>query len=193
MATEDPAKEIEPIRKGEPVLQAAPPMPSIILDLPVTSISDSLAFFLALGFTTLQQADESARAATQAAPEDAALQARVLLWQKGPSVTYLTLHPLEHFERFGGNAGKDAWREKLGLPATSVAQIVGLPCMSRSSVDGCCVAATKSGGKLDPIPVPDFSGAIYKRYIEDPDGRVWALYWSRKVGEAWAPESCMVQ
>ena len=47
---------------------------------------------------------------------------------------------------------------------------------SRDAVDGQVDKAVKAGGKADPTPTQDF-GFMYGRSYEDPDGHIWEVMW----------------
>ena len=47
---------------------------------------------------------------------------------------------------------------------------------SRESVDAIVAAAVAAGGKPDPTPVDDY-GWMYGRGFEDPDGHLWGINW----------------
>jgi predicted lactoylglutathione lyase len=47
---------------------------------------------------------------------------------------------------------------------------------SRDEVDAQVAKATAAGGKADPTPTQDF-GVMYGRSFEDPDGHIWEVMW----------------
>ncbi len=47
---------------------------------------------------------------------------------------------------------------------------------SRADVDAQVDTATAAGGKADPTPTQDF-GFMYGRSFEDPDGHIWEVMW----------------
>jgi predicted lactoylglutathione lyase len=55
-----------------------------------------------------------------------------------------------------------------------------LLCISAESpgaVDALVEKAGAAGGKLDPTPKQDFGGMMYGRSFEDPDGHIWEVMW----------------
>lgn len=59
-----------------------------------------------------------------------------------------------------------------GAAQTMLAVTVG----SRAEVDRLIDAAVAAGGKPDPTPVDDY-GWMYGRGFEDPDGHMWGVSW----------------
>lgn len=47
---------------------------------------------------------------------------------------------------------------------------------SRDDVDALVARAGAAGGTLDPTPTQDF-GVMYGRSFEDPDGHIWEVMW----------------
>jgi predicted lactoylglutathione lyase len=123
----------------------------IFVNLPVTDLERSVAFYEAVGAT--QNPQFSDRTAACMVFSD-------------------TIHAmlLTH----------DKWRQFTTRPipdAHTSAQV--LLCLSEESRDGVDSVATKAGsagGKLDPTPIQDF-GFMYGRSFEDPDGHIWEVMW----------------
>lgn len=52
-----------------------------------------------------------------------------------------------------------------------------LSCDSTDEVDRLAKAAAGAGGKSDPAPSQDMGGLMYERSFEDPDGHHWEAMW----------------
>ena len=59
---------------------------------------------------------------------------------------------------------------------------------SREAVDGQVAKATQAGGVADPTPQQDF-GFMYGRSYEDPDGHIWEVMWMDPAAAAGGPEA----
>ena len=119
----------------------------IFVNLPVTDLKRSMAFYEAVGFTNN--------------PAFTNEQAAAMAWSDEIVVMLLT-H--EFWKTFTDKAIPDA---------RSVAQV--LLCLSqdsREAVDGIVGKAVKAGGRSEPTPNQDL-GFMYGRSFEDPDGHVW--------------------
>jgi predicted lactoylglutathione lyase len=119
----------------------------IFVNLPVTDLPRSMAFYEAVGFTNNPQFTNEMAAA--------------MMWSDEIVVMLLT-H--EFWKTFTSKAIPDA-RES--------AQV--LLCLShdgKDSVEGIVGRAVAAGGKADPTPKQDM-GFMYGRSFEDPDGHIW--------------------
>lgn len=123
----------------------------IFINLPVTDLKRSVAFYEAVGATRNPGfSDETAAC----------------------MVISETIHAmlLTH----------DKWRQFTAKPivdAHSSAQV--LLCLSEDSRDAVSAVVEKAagaGGKADPTPVQDY-GFMYGRSFEDPDGHIWEVMW----------------
>jgi predicted lactoylglutathione lyase len=126
-------------------------MKMIFVNLPVTDLKRSMAFYEAVGATNNPQfTDETAAC----------------------MVLSETIHVmlLTH--------GK--WRQFTSKPivdAHASAQVLlCLSAESRDSVSAIVKQAAKAGGKADPTPTQEFS-FMYGRSFEDPDGHIWEVMW----------------
>ncbi|NLP63808.1 VOC family protein [Paraburkholderia sacchari] len=123
----------------------------IFINLPVTDLERSIAFYEAVG-ATRNSAFSDATAACMVFSD----------------TIYVML--LTH----------DKWRQftnKRIVDAHVDAQV--LLCLSasgREEVSSLVDKATDAGGKGDPTPVQDF-GFMYGRSFEDPDGHIWEVIW----------------
>jgi len=130
----------------------------IFINLPVTDLARSMAFYEAVG----------ARNNPQFTDDTAACM-----------VLSDTIHVmlLTH----------DKWRHFTSKPivnAHSHAQV--LLCLSADSRDAVATMvdqATRAGGQPDPTPTQDF-GFMYGRSFEDPDGHIWEVMWMDLAGFA---------
>ena len=123
----------------------------IFVNLPVTDLARSTAFYEAVGFTKN--------------PKFSNEQASCMVWSD-------TIHfmLLRH----------DFWKtftDKEIVDAPKAAQV--LLCLTRDSkdeVDAMVAQAGAAGGTLDPTPVQDM-GFMYGRSFEDPDGHIFEISW----------------
>lgn len=122
----------------------------IFVNLPVTDLNASMAFYTALGFENNPQfTDETAAC---------------MVWSESINVMLLT---------------HDKWRvftDRPIPPSTSSEVLLALSCDSREVVDTLNIAAAENGGTADinPIQQLDF---MYNRSLADPDGHVWEMMW----------------
>ena len=119
----------------------------IFVNLPVTDLQRSMAFYEAVGFTNNPQFTND--------------QAAAMMWSDEIAVMLLT---------------HDFWKtftDKTIPDARAVAQV--LLCLSQDSqgaVDAIVEKAVSVGGRSDPTPLQDM-GFMYGRSFEDPDGHIW--------------------
>lgn len=123
----------------------------IFVNLPVTDLKRSMAFYAAVGFTNEPRfTDETAAA---------------MRWSETIAVMLLT---------------HDKWKsftDKAIPNAKEVAQVaLCISIDSRDEVDSITEAAQAAGGTADPNPPQDY-GLMYGRSFEDPDGHVWEPMW----------------
>ena len=123
----------------------------IFINLPVTDLGRSKAFYEAIGFTNNKQfSDETS--------------ANMVLSEA------IFVQLLTH--------AKWAQFTKKAIPDTRKSAQV-LLCLSRESreaVDQIVNSARQAGGKADPNPMQDL-GFLYGRSFEDPDGHTWETLW----------------
>ena len=123
----------------------------IFVNLPVTDLKRSMAFYEAVGFTNEPRFTDDTAAAMR--------------WSETINVMLLT---------------HDKWRTFTNRPivnakeAAQVALCVSID--SREGVDAITDAAAKAGGTADPNPPQDY-GMMYGRSFEDPDGHIWEPMW----------------
>lgn len=123
----------------------------IFVNLPVSDLARSTAFYEAIGFEKNDKFSNDL--------------ASGMVWSDAIHVMLLT---------------HDFWKTfttKQIPDAHSSAQV--LLCLSRDSkaeVDSIVADATAAGGKGDPTPTQDM-GFMYGRSFEDPDGHIWEVMW----------------
>jgi predicted lactoylglutathione lyase len=123
----------------------------IFVNLPVTDLKRSMAFYEAVGATNNANFTDDTAACM---------------------VISETIHAmlLTH----------DKWRQFTSKPivdAHASAQV--LLCLSedsRDAVSAMVEKAANAGGTADPTPIQDF-GFMYGRSFEDPDGHIWEVMW----------------
>lgn len=122
----------------------------IFINLPVTDLAASMAFYEALGFTNNPQfTDETAAC---------------MVWSETINVMLLT---------------HDKWRTFTRRPIppnTSSEVLLAISLDSRDAVDAMNAAAEAHGGTADINPKQDL-GFMYNRNLADPDGHVWEAMW----------------
>ena len=123
----------------------------IFINLPVTDLPRSMAFYEALGFVNEPRFTDETAAAMQ--------------WSDTIVVMILT-H--EKWKSFTSKTIPDA------KESAQVALCISIE--SKEAVDAITEAAGANGGKSDPNPPQDY-GVMYGRSFEDPDGHVWEPMW----------------
>jgi predicted lactoylglutathione lyase len=128
-------------------------MPQMIfVNLPVTDLDKSKAFYEAIG------------AANNPAFTDET--AACMVVEEGSIHVMLLTH--EKWATFTSKKIPDAH--------TTAQVLICVSADSREAVDGQVDKAVKAGGKADPTPTQDF-GFMYGRSFEDPDGHIWEVMW----------------
>ena len=139
-------------------------MPKMIfVNLPVSNLAASTAFYLALG--------------GELNPQFSGEQSSSIMFSDAIVVMLLT-H--EHYGQFTTRPIGDARSQSQALLCLSID--------TRDGVDAAVSRVTKAGGKADPNP-PQDHGVMYGRSVEDPDGYVWELMWMDAAAMAAAPEA----
>jgi predicted lactoylglutathione lyase len=119
----------------------------IFVNLPVTDLKRSMAFYDAVGFTNNPMFTNEAAAA--------------MMWSDEIVVMLLT-H--DFWKTFTSKAIPDAH--------ASAQVLLCLGQDSKDAVEGIVGKAVGAGGKADPTPKQDM-GFMYGRSFEDPDGHIW--------------------
>ena len=137
----------------------------IFVNLPVTDLARSKAFYAAIGATNNPQFTDETAAMMSFSPE-----VNVML--------------LTH----------DKWRQftSKAIPdANTHAQVLlALSRDSREAVDAITADAERQGVTIDPTPKQDYDW-MYGRSFEDPDGHIWEVMWMdvAAMSPASAPET----
>lgn len=122
----------------------------IFVNLPVSDLPASKAFYEALGFENNAQFTDDTAAC--------------MVWSEAIHVMLLT---------------RDRWQTFTNRPIpppTSSEVSLALSMDSREAVDAMNAAAAAHGGTADINPVQDL-GFMYGRDLLDPDGHVWGAMW----------------
>ena len=122
----------------------------IFVNLPVTDLKASMAFYMALGFTLNPQFSDDSGACMVISEHN-----------------YVMLLTHEKFKSFATKPIPDA-HKTTGL-------MVALALESKEAVDAMVAKAIKAGGK-EPTPKKDY-GFMVQRTVEDPDGHTWEPFW----------------
>lgn len=123
----------------------------IVINLPVSDLKRSIAFYEAIGATNNPQfTDETAA---------------MMSFSEAVNVMLLT-H--DKWRQFTPKAIPDA--------RTNAQVLLALSRDSRAAVDAITADAEKQGVKIDPTPTQDFDW-MYGRSFEDPDGHIWEVMW----------------
>ena len=123
----------------------------IFVNLPITQLARSIAFYEALGATLNPKFSDKTGAC--------------MVLSESIHVMVLT-H--EKYRNFTARPIADAH-------STSSA-LIALSFDSRDEVNAIIDLAVSAGGQADPNPVQDH-GFMFGRSIEDPDGHVWEIFW----------------
>ena len=123
----------------------------IFVNLPITDLSRSVAFYEAVGATRNPMFSDSTAACM---------------------VFSDTIHAMllthDKFRQFTSKKIVDA--------KSSCEVMICVSADSRGEVDDLVKKATGAGGTGDPLPTQDF-GFMYGRSFEDPDGHIWEVMW----------------
>lgn len=122
----------------------------IFVNLPVTDLKASTAFYKSIGFKNNPQFTDDTGAC--------------MVWSEAINVMLLT------------HAKWRTFTNRPIPPATSSEVLLALSCESREAVDEMNKAASANGGTADINPVQDL-GFMYNRNLADPDGHVWEAMW----------------
>ncbi|GBD50369.1 VOC family protein [Methylopila sp. Yamaguchi] len=133
----------------------------IFVNLPVTDLPRSIAFYEAVG----------ARKNPNFSDETAACM-----------VLSETIHAMllthDKFRQFSSKPIVDA--------KTATEVLICVSEESREAVDAAVERAVAAGGAPDPTPTQDY-GFMYGRCYEDPDGHVWEVMWMDPAAAAGGP------
>lgn len=124
--------------------------PMIFVNLPVTDLERSVAFYEAVGATRNQFTDGATASGVSFSD---AIHVMLLTHKKFSEFTTRAI------------AGRD-----------TAQTLLCLSCASRAAVDAAVASAVAAGGVADPGPVQEH-GFMYGRSFEDPDGHIWEVAW----------------
>lgn len=122
----------------------------IFVNLPVSDLGKSMAFYEALGFTNNPQFSDDSGAC--------------MVWSEAIYVMLLNHTKWATFTT----------RPICPQGSSEVALAINFD--DRETVDRLCTAAASAGGMADPNPPADH-GFMYQRSIADPDGHIWEPFW----------------
>ncbi len=123
---------------------------SIFINLPVTDLPRSLAFYHALGFTKNPSFSDETGACMEVSDTISLMLLTHAKWQT------FTTRP---------------------IPDSGSSEVcLALSCDDRAGVDAMVNAGSANGGTADVNP-PEDHGFMYQRTIVDPDGHVWEPMW----------------
>lgn len=122
----------------------------IFVNLPVTDLNASMAFYKSIGFENNPQFTDDTAAC--------------MVCSEAINVMLLT------------HAKWRTFTSRAIPPVTSSEVMLALSCDSREAVDAMNEAAAENGGTADINPVQDL-GFLYNRNLADPDGHVWEAMW----------------
>lgn len=122
----------------------------IFINLPVTDLNASVAFYKSLGFKNNPQFTDNTAAC--------------MVCSEAINVMLLT------------HAKWRTFTSRPIPPKTSSEVMLALSCDSRKAVDAMNKAAAANGGTADINPAQDL-GFMYNHNLADPDGHVWEAMW----------------
>jgi uncharacterized protein len=122
----------------------------IFINLPISDMKASLAFYSALGFKNKPEFTN----------EDGAC----MVWS---DTIYVMIHTPKSWRRF---------TDRPIPPSTSCEVMLSLSLDSTKEVDAFTDSAQANGGTADINPKQDL-GFMYSRSFTDPDGHVWESFW----------------
>lgn len=122
----------------------------IFINLPISEMKASMAFYTALGFKNKPEFTN----------EDGAC----MVWS---DTIYVMIHAPKSWRRF---------TDRPIPPSTSCEVMLSLSLDSTKEVDAFTDSAQANGGTADINPKQDL-GFMYSRSFTDPDGHVWESFW----------------
>lgn len=134
----------------------------IFVNLPVSDLERSIAFYEAIGGTKNEQFSNEKAAAIVFS-----------------DAIYVMLLTHDFYRTFT--------TKEIADPGSTSGVLLALSCDSPADVDAMVERAAAAGGNADPGPKQDF-GFMYGRSFEDPDGHHWEPHWmDPKAAEQGAP------
>ena len=135
----------------------------IFINLPVTDLDRSIAFYEAIGAVKNPMFSDDTAACMVIS-----------------DVIHVMLLTHGKWATFTDRANPDAQKSAQVLLCVSEE--------SRDAVDAAVKAATGAGGLADPTPTQDF-GVMYGRSYADPDGHIWEVMWMDPAAAAQGAEA----
>ena len=135
----------------------------IFINLPVTDLDRSIAFYEAIGAVKNPMFSDDTAACMVVS-----------------DVIHVMLLTHDKWRTFTDRAIPDAQNSAQVLLCVSED--------SRDAVDAAVKAATGGGGLADPTPAQDF-GVMYGRSYADPDGHIWEVMWMDPAAAAQGAEA----
>ncbi|EIM29338.1 VOC family protein [Microvirga lotononidis] len=123
----------------------------IFVNLPVSDLSKSIAFYEALGAVKNEQFTDHTAAC--------------MVFSETIHAMLLTHDKFRQFTP-----------KKIADAKDSTEVLICLSADSRDEVDATLAKAAAAGGTVDPGPKQDY-GFMYGRSFEDPDGHIWEVMW----------------
>ncbi len=136
----------------------------IFINLPVSSFSDSIAFYTALGFVQNKSCTDAGAVTMMSLPPFNPPDSEI-------AAINVMLHTHEKFQGFMPPSKQMADAKK------STEVLLCLSCESKEEVDEMVEKAVRAGGKGQVCPKQDVSEAMYGNSFEDLDGHVWEMVW----------------
>ena len=137
----------------------------IFVNLPVTDLIRSRAFYESVGATNNPQFSDNTAACMVVS-----------------DTIHVMLLTHDKWRTFTDRAIPDA--------RTSAQVILCLSCETKDAVSAMVDRAVAGGGTADPTPTQDY-GFMYGRSFDDPDGHIWEVMWMdmAAASEAMAPKA----
>ena len=132
----------------------------IFINLPITRLAHSIAFYESLGASKNPKFSDDSSAC--------------MVFSE---TIYAMLLMPEKYRHFTARPIADA-------KATS-AMLIALTFASRDDVNATIARAVAAGGLADPNPAQDL-GFMFGRSVQDPDGHVWEIFWMDPAAAAGA-------
>jgi uncharacterized protein len=135
----------------------------IFVNLPVTDLAASIAFYEAVGATKdIRFSDEKS------------------MCMVFSDTIFVMLLTHDKFSQFTTRAIADAH--------ATVQTLLCLSADSRDQVDSIVDRSAAAGGNADPTALQDY-GFMYCRSLEDPDGHIWEIMWMDPAAAEQGPEA----
>ncbi|MGF9758177.1 VOC family protein [Microvirga sp. 0TCS3.31] len=123
----------------------------IFVNLPVSDLPRSMAFYAAIGATNNEQFTDHTAAC--------------MVFSETIHVMLLTHDKFRQFTP-----------KKIANARETTEVLICMSADSREAVDDVVARADAAGGIIDPGPKQDY-GFMYGRSFEDPDGHIWEVMW----------------